>query len=104
MKYKKTLFILGLLIASFLILQWPTTTRRQTEFIKEDQTWATLQDIQNNHFFLKISQKNIPPLSHEFYHSLLKNFNPEKRMSTRNLQQMPWLRLKLFLGLKLKLE
>ena len=73
---------------------------RQTEFIKEDQAWATLQDIQNNHFSLKISQNTIPPMSPEFYYSLLKDFNPETSFSTRNLQQMPWPRLKLFLGLK----
>lgn len=69
------------------------------EFIKEDQTWATLQDIQNNHFLLKNSQKNKTSLSREDYYSLLKNFNPDQSSSTRNLQQMPWTRLKLFLGL-----
>ena len=70
---------------------------RATEFIKEDQAWATLSEIQANHFFLKISQKNRPPLSCEFYSSLLKDFDPEKNFSSRNLQQMPWERLKIFL-------
>ncbi|MBI3019120.1 MAG: transglutaminase domain-containing protein, partial [Deltaproteobacteria bacterium] len=64
-----------------------------------DQMWATLQDIQNNHFILKNSHKNKTTLSQDDYYALLKNFNPNHSFSTRNLQQMPWPRLKLFLGL-----
>lgn len=70
------------------------------EFIKEDQTWATLPNIQNNDFLLKTFKKNKPLPSKKDYHSILKDFDPEKALSTRNLKQMPLSRLKFFIGLK----
>src|SRR3989338_2247634 len=61
-------------------------------FVKYQNSWHVF-DLYNNKSFIK---KETQP-----YHAVLKDFNPQQGFRARNLQQMPWPRLKLFLGLKL---
>ncbi|MBI3017315.1 MAG: transglutaminase domain-containing protein [Deltaproteobacteria bacterium] len=60
-------------------------------FVKYQNSWQAF-DLYHHVAFIK---KETQP-----YDSILKDFNPEQSFRARNLQQMPWPRLKLFLGLK----